>query len=108
VISTRPSQALLGKSLASTPNSAPARSSSRRGELPRARAALAAQRVSLRADLGTTVLTVGQVNDLAVGDVVMLDQRFDARVRLGTAGRQLAQGQLGVSGGHRALRIAPL
>lgn len=86
----------------------PTRSTERRGGLPRARTALAAQRVTLRADLGTTTLTVGQVNDLAVGDVVMLDQRFDARVRLGTADRQLAQGQLGVSSGRRALRLAPL
>jgi hypothetical protein len=86
----------------------PGRITPRRGDLPRARAVLAAQRISLRAYLGNTTLTVGQVKDLAVGDVVKLDQRFDARVRVGTADRQLAQGQLGVSGGRRALRLAPV
>ncbi len=86
----------------------PVRGPQRRGELPRARSALAAQRITLRADLGATTLTVGQVNDLAVGDVVTLDQRFDAPVRIGTRERQLAQGQLGVSGGRRAVRLSPV
>ena len=84
----------------------PPRNTPRRGDLPRARSALAGQRITLRADLGATTLTVGQVNELAVGDVVKLDQRFDASVHLGTPSRQLAQGRVGMHDGHRAIRLA--
>ena len=84
----------------------PPRVTPRRGDLPRARSALAAQRLTLRADLGATTLTVGQVSGLAVGDVVKLDQRFDASVHLGIPGRQLAQGRVGMHDGHRAIRLA--
>ena len=76
--------------------------------LPSLRDVMSGQRVSLRAELGATTLTIGDIKQLAKGDVVALDSNLSQKMTLRTAsGLALARGDLGASAGKKALKILP-
>lgn len=61
-------------------------------------------------ELGTTALTIGEVIDLKVGDVLMLDQGHDAQLVGLVAGRQRLMGRPGIIGrkaGYLVERVIP-
>jgi flagellar motor switch protein FliM len=61
-------------------------------------------------ELGTTDLTIGEVIDLKVGDVLMLDQGHDAQLVGRVAGRQRLMGRPGIIGrkaGYLVERVIP-
>ena len=75
------------------------------GDLKPAKQAIVNEVGQLRAELGSTMLTIGQFENLAVGDVVRLDQSIDTRVRLVTAsGVEVASGHLGTADGYMAVQ----
>ena len=77
-----------------------------KGGLPRARSVLADQSVSLRANLGSTTLTIGDIRQLTVGDVVRLDAACDSSIELTASGQQrVAVGVLGLFEGCKALSL---
>ena len=64
------------------------------------------QQIVLRAELGATTLSIGEIKQLRVGDVVALDGDLDQKMKLTTpSGQILASADLGVSEGKKALRI---
>lgn len=76
------------------------------GKLIPVMATIVDQHVALRAELGNTVLTIGDLDRLAVGDVVRLDQSIDTTPKLAThGGTEVVSGRLGSSGGHKALQV---
>jgi flagellar motor switch/type III secretory pathway protein FliN len=76
------------------------------GGLAEGFSALLNQAVTVSAELGSTSLTIGDFRNLAVGDVVRLDQSCDAPIDLRVGrGRRLAFGQLGTQGGSKAVRL---
>jgi hypothetical protein len=76
------------------------------GGLAPARKALRRRPASLRAELGSTRLTIGQFEKLKAGDVLKLDQPLDTSISLVTpTAVKVASGQLGVSGGRKAIRL---
>ena len=69
---------------------------------------MSGQRVSLRAELGATTLTIGDIKQLAKGDVVALDSNLSQKMTLRTSsGLALAHGDLGAAAGKKALKILP-
>lgn len=80
----------------------------RKAPLPGLRAVMSSQRVTLRAELGATTLTIGDIKQLAKGDVVALDSNLSQKMTLRTSsGLGLARGDLGASAGKKALKILP-
>jgi flagellar motor switch/type III secretory pathway protein FliN len=76
------------------------------GGLAEGFSALLNQTVTVSAELGSTSLTIGDFRNLAVGDVVRLDQSCDAPIDLRVGrGRRLAFGQLGAQVGSKAVRL---
>jgi hypothetical protein len=62
--------------------------------------------VQLRAELGTTLVTIGDLDRLAVGDVVKLDQSIEIAPKLVTlSGDKVVNGRLGSMGGRKALQV---
>ena len=78
---------------------------STQGGLPRVRALLADQSVTVQANLGSTTLTIGDIRQLAVGDVVRLDASVDAPVQLIASGQRVAEGLLGSFEGSKAISL---
>ena len=77
-------------------------------KLPTLRGVMKNQRISLRAELGATTLTIGDIKQLAKGDVVALDSSFAQKMTLRTtSGAVLAVADLGACEGKKALRILP-
>ena len=77
-----------------------------RPQLPTLREAMTDQCVSLRAELGSTTLTIGDIKQLAAGDVVALDRSFAQKMILrASSGKVLAHADLGALQGKKALRI---
>ena len=68
--------------------------------------ALVDESMILEAHVGSTVITIGELERLAVGDVVKLDQSIDASPKLLTrSGEPVVNGRLGVCEGHKALQV---
>lgn len=78
---------------------------STQGGLPRVRALLADQSVTVQANLGSTTLTIGDIRQLTVGDVVRLDASVDAPVQLVASGQRVAEGLLGSFEGSKAISL---
>jgi len=77
-----------------------------RGGLPDAFSALASQPLALRAELGSTSLTIGEIENLAIGDVIKLDQSCDTPIRISVGMQQtIADGQLGLQSGNKAVKL---
>ena len=77
-----------------------------RAKLPTLREAMTKQRIALRAELGSTTLTIGDIKQLAAGDVVALDRSFAQKMILrAPSGKVLAHADLGALQGKKALRI---
>lgn len=55
--------------------------------------------------LGTTTITMKEMLDLQVGDVIKLDQHLDNPVAVSVNGRKWFQGQLGISRNQMAVKI---
>jgi hypothetical protein len=68
--------------------------------------ALVNERMELEAHVGSTVVTIGELERLAVGDVVKLDQSIETSPKLLTRGGEpVVNGRLGNSKGHKALQV---
>jgi flagellar motor switch/type III secretory pathway protein FliN len=68
--------------------------------------ALVDERMELEAHIGSTVVTIGELERLAVGDVVKLDQSIETSPKLLTRGGEpVVNGRLGNSKGHKALQV---
>lgn len=71
--------------------------------------ALHAQALTLHARLSDVTLTLGELEQLAIGDVVRLPQRLDAPLQLmGPRDEPLCEAWLGQQSGRVALELAPL
>lgn len=77
-----------------------------RGGLAQGVSALGDRRIVLAAELGNTTLTIGDLENLRVGDVIRLDQSCDARVQLRVVnGVYLAEGRLGRMAESKAMQL---
>jgi flagellar motor switch/type III secretory pathway protein FliN len=87
---------------------APARTVSAPGTLDSRRDAIGDNTVALRALVGEASMSVNELADLALDDVLVLDQRLTEHVTLVSpvSGATVAAGNLGRSGARRAIKIA--
>jgi flagellar motor switch/type III secretory pathway protein FliN len=87
---------------------APARALSKPGTLDSRHEAIGDNTVALRALVGEASMSVNELTDLALDDVLVLDQRLTEPVTLVSplSGATVAAGNLGRSGARRAIKIA--
>jgi flagellar motor switch/type III secretory pathway protein FliN len=87
---------------------APARGISRPNPLDSRRDAISDNSVSLRAVVGEASMSVNELAELALDDVLVLDQRLGETVTLVSpvSGTTVTTGNLGRSGARRAIKIA--
>ncbi|TAJ99491.1 MAG: flagellar motor switch protein FliM [Candidatus Manganitrophaceae bacterium] len=64
--------------------------------------------VSVMAELGTAVLTIQQITQLAVGDVIVLEKRVDEELEMKVEGRSKFRGHPGLYRGKPAFQITSL
>ncbi|MDK2125131.1 FliM/FliN family flagellar motor C-terminal domain-containing protein [Parachitinimonas caeni] len=77
-----------------------------RGKLALLPAALTHQRLQLALELGEVTLTLGQLETLAIGDVVRLGTNIDQPAKLITTdGRMVCHGHIGACEGVRAVEV---
>lgn len=86
---------------------APARAVALTTALQSRRDAVGENTVGLRVVLGETAVPVGELAELSVDDVLVLDQSLTEPVSLvcGTSGAPVGAGNLGRAGAHRAIKI---
>lgn len=64
--------------------------------------------VSVTAELGTAVLTIQEITQLAVGDVIVLEKRVDENLEMKVEGRPKFRGHPGLHRGKPAFQITSL
>lgn len=79
-----------------------------RGWVDRLKKQLRGCRVSLSVDLGDTNLSVQEVSDLSVGDVILLDQRVEEDLELKVEGRPKFYAKPGIHRGNIGVQIRSL
>jgi flagellar motor switch protein FliM len=74
------------------------------------RDAIGENTLTLRAEVGETQLSLTELSDLALDDVLVLDQHLAEPVTLvsPTSGAAVAAGNLGRAGARRAVKVAGL
>jgi len=78
----------------------------KKGGLPGLLSVIGGAKVTLIAELGASTLTIGEIGSLVPGDVVRLDSLVSQTVSLVTVGgAKVAQGQLGVVDGKKAVQL---
>jgi hypothetical protein len=89
---------------------APARAVSNSKKLAPLRDAIGENTVTLRAEVGETALSLTELSDLALDDVLVLDQHLAEPVTLVSpvSGAAIAAGNLGRAGARRAVKVAGL
>lgn len=61
--------------------------------------------MTVTVEVGTANLTIGEVSDLSVGDVIILNKSADEDLDLKVEGRPIFHGQAGLSAGNVAIQI---
>ncbi len=64
--------------------------------------------MTVTAEVGTADLTIGEVSDLSVGDVIILNKSADEDLDLKVEGRPIFHGQAGLSMGNVAIQVTSI